>query len=148
MKKSLLTKVLIALVILILGFVGYNYLNHKTIGEGTVGNKVIYVTVEDKSNNKVLLEKEEFKTDAQTLGEFLKENSDRLDANLQQSQYGTYIVGLLGLESTDQKKGPWWMYGYSSPKGNVDYKVGQAPGSDSINIQDGDSVDFVFTNQM
>lgn len=148
MKKSLLIKILIVVLIVALGVFGYKFIKDKTTGNGTTGDKKITVTVIDKSNDTVLVDSEEFKTNAKTLGEFLSENSKTLETKLDKGQFGTFILGIKGIETKDMKKGPWWMYSYKSPKGNLNYKRGEAPGVDSINLQTGDSVTFEFTNEM
>lgn len=148
MKKSVLIKIVIAILVIIGAVFGYKYINNKTAPNGTKGDKTITVTIKDQENNKVIVDNEEFKTNAVTLGEFLKENTDRLKVKMDTSQFASFVVGLEGIETKDMKVGPWWMYSYKSPEQNLDYKIGEAPGVDSINIQNGDSVQFVFTKSM
>lgn len=148
MKKSILLKISIAILVIIGAVFAYKYINNNTAPNGTKGDKTITVTIKDDENNKILVDNEEFKTNATTLGEFLKENTDRLNVKLDVSQFGSFILGLKDIETKDMKNGPWWMYSYTSPKQNLNYKIGEAPGIDSINIQDGDSVQFVFTKSM
>lgn len=38
--------------------------------------------------------------------------------------YGTLLLGLEGLKTTNMDKGPWWIYSFSSPSEKLDYKVG------------------------
>ena len=145
MKKSFLTKCIIAIVVVIIGLFAYGYIN-KTTNNSSVGDKTIMVTVKDTVDNKTIIENEKFKTNADTLTEFLKENEKSLEVKMEDGQYGSFLLALKGLETKDKNKGPWWIYGYKSPSQNLDYKVGTAPVMDKINIHDGDSVEFVFTN--
>lgn len=145
MKKSFLTKCIIAIVVVIIGLFAYGYIN-KTTNNSSVGDKTVMVTVKDAVDNKNIIENEKFKTNADTLTEFLKENEKSLEVKMEDGQYGSFLLALKGLETKDKNKGPWWIYGYKSPSQNLDYKVGTAPVMDKINIHDGDSVEFVFTN--
>ncbi|WP_024615764.1 hypothetical protein [Clostridium sp. Ade.TY] len=145
MKKSFWTKIIIAIVVVIIGLFAYSYIS-KTTNNSSNGNKTLTVTIKDASDNKTIIENEKFKTNANTLAEFLKENENTLGVKMENGQYGSFLLALKGVETKDKDKGPWWTYGYKSPSQNLDYKVGTAPVMDKINVHDGDSVEFVFTN--
>ena len=145
MKKSFWTKVIIAIVVVVVGLFAYGYIN-KTTNNSSVGNKTLTVTIKDAVDNKTIIENEKFKTDANTLADFLNENAKTLGVKMENGKYGSFLLALKGLETKDKNKGPWWTYGYKSPSQNLDYKVGSAPVMDKINVHDGDSVEFVFTN--
>lgn len=145
MKKSFWTKIIIAIVVVIIGLFAYSYIS-KTTNNSSNGNKTLTVTIKDAADNKTIIENEKFKTNANTLAEFLKENENTLGVKMENGQYGSFLLALKGVETKDKDKGPWWTYGYKSPSQNLDYKVGTAPVMDKINVHDGDSVEFVFTN--
>lgn len=145
MKKSFWTKIIIAIVVVIIGLFAYSYIS-KTTNNSSNGNKTLTVTIKDAADNKTIIENEKFKTKANTLAEFLKENEKTLGVKMEKGQYGSFLLALKGVETKDKDKGPWWTYGYKSPSQNLDYKVGTAPVMDKINVHDGDSVEFVFTN--
>lgn len=143
MKKSNLMRIgitVLALLIVIGGYFGI-----KNVLGGQKGSKTVVITVKDESQNKVLVDKKEYKTDAANLGDFLEENKDELKVEMEKSQYGRFIVGLQGIKTTDMNKGPWWMYSYNSPSQNLKMKVGEAPGVDQLGLHDKDEVELVFT---
>ena len=79
--------------------------------------------------------------------EFLKENKDALKVETtDEAPYGTLLLGLEGLKTTDMNKGPWWIYSFSSPSEKLDYKVGLAPAIDKINLGKQNYMTFVFTD--
>ena len=145
MKKSFLTKFIIAVVVIIIGLFTYGYIS-KTTNNSSSGDKTVMITIKYEVDNKTIIKNEEFKTNANTLTEFLKENEKSLGVKMEDGQYGSFLLALKGLETKDKNKGPWWIYGYKSPSQNLDYKVGTAPAMDKINIHDGDNIEFVFTN--
>lgn len=144
MKKSFWAKIIIAIIVIVGAIFAYGYIS-KSTNNSAKGDKTITVTIKDAVNNKTVVDNEKFQTNANTLTEFLNENTKTLDAKITNGQYGSYLEGLKGLETKSMDKGPWWTYGYKSPSQNLDYKVGNAPAMDKINIHNGDSVEFVFT---
>ncbi|MGL4850793.1 MAG: hypothetical protein ACRC28_18060 [Clostridium sp.] len=146
MKKSILPKIIIAIIAIIV-VIGIIFAGHNLI-KGEKGEKTIHITVEDSLNHHYLVKDKEFHTDAKTLADFLKENQKELKVNFEQTKWGPFITGMMGLNSPSMDKGPWWMYGYDSPSQKLNFKVGAAPASDKINLANGDSVDFVYTANM
>ena len=107
---------------------------------GTPGAKEVTVTVIDQTQDpeKEVLN-ETFHTDAQTLSEFLQE-TEALDAELSQSEYGSLLESIAGL-TQDMDNGPWLTY--SSENNASCLAAGYCPAADDVMIEDGDA--FVFT---
>jgi hypothetical protein len=144
MKKSNLIKIgvtVLALLVVLGGYFGI-----KSFMGGEKGSKTIVITVKDDSQNKVLIDRKSYKTDAANLGDFLAGHKDDLQVEMQDSQMGRFIVGVKGIKTADMNKGPWWMYSYNSPSQNLRMKIGEAPGVDQIGLHDKDEVELVFTN--
>lgn len=113
------------------------------------GDKSVTITILNDETGTVLLENKVFKTDAKSLGELLIQYKDELQLEAEQSQYGLYITGFLGLSSKENgPNGPWWMYSYESPSQGLEMSIGQAPGVDDLMIQDGDRVTFSYTKNL
>lgn len=146
MKKSFFIKFIITILVVIIGLFTYSYIG-KTTSTSSSTDKIIKITIKDTVNNETVVENQKFKTNAKTLISFLKENEDILGVKIEDGEYGSFLISLKGLETKDKNKGPWWIYGYKSPSQNLDYKAGTAPVMDKININDGDSFEFVFTDK-
>ena len=139
-------KILIALVAVVaVAVIGYSISPLK----GQEGEKEISITILNDETGEVLLDSKVIKTDAESLGEALVEHQEELKMEAEESQYGLYITGFMGLSAKENgATGPWWMYSYESPSQNLEMPIGQAPGVDSIMIQDGDIVTFSYTTEM
>lgn len=138
-------KILIALVAVVaVVVIGYNMSPLK----GRGGEKEITITILNDETGEVLLDSKVIKTDAESLGEALVEHQEELEMEAEESQYGLYITGFMGLSAKENgATGPWWMYSYESPSQNLEMPIGQAPGVDSLMIQDGDIVTFSYTTE-
>ena len=101
---------------------------------GTQGAKEVTVTVIDQTQD---TEKEVL--NAKTLSEFLEE-TEGLDAELSQSDYGSLLESIAGLKQ-DMDNGPWLTY--SSENNASCQAAGYCPAADDVMIEDGDA--FVFT---
>lgn len=139
-------KILMALVaIVVVVVIGYKLSPLK----GQVGEKEIYITILNDETGEVLLDSKVIKTGAEILGEALVEHQEELKMEAEQSQYGLYITGFMGLSAKENgATGPWWMYSYESPSQDLEMPIGQAPGVDSLMIQDGDIVTFSYTTEI
>lgn len=137
-KKVILTILAIAVVLGV--FWGIN-----SYFQGSDLNKTIYITVIDDTTGEVLMEKSKFTTEKATLGDFLEENKEKLDVKMVDTQFGRFLDGLLGIETADMTNGPWWMYSYKSTEKGLDMKIGEAPGVDSIGLNDRDEIEFHYT---
>lgn len=144
MKKSIVSKIIIA-IIAILVVIGVVFAGKNLIA-GQKGDKTITITIENSLDHKYLLKDKEFKTNSKTLADFLKANQKELNVKFEQTKWGPFITGLMGVNSTNMDKGPWWMYSYDSPSQKLNLAVGAAPAADKINLANGDSFEFVFTN--
>ncbi|TJX64197.1 DUF4430 domain-containing protein [Soehngenia saccharolytica] len=116
--------------------------------QGSDLEKDIYITVINDTTGEVLMEKTKFKTEKENLGDFLEENKEKLNVKMTDTQYGRFLDGLLGLETADMTNGPWWMYSYKSKEKGLDMKIGEAPGVDSIGLNEGDEIEFHYTKDM
>ncbi|HAX72359.1 MAG TPA: hypothetical protein DCY20_02415 [Firmicutes bacterium] len=114
----------------------------------TQGEKEIFITVKNEETGEVLLDAASYHTDTETLGDFLAEHEEDFKMEMEDSEYGRFINGMFGLTTEDMMNGPWWMYAYNSPSQELEMPVGQAPGVDTLTIQDQDEVIFVFTTDM
>lgn len=114
-----------------------------------VGEKSITITILNDESDEILLKNEVLTTDAELLGDVLREYQEKLQLEAEESEYGLYITGFFGLSAKDNgASGPWWLYGYESPSQNLEMSIGQAPGVDSLAIYDGDHVTFSYTSDM
>lgn len=77
----------------------------------------------------------------ETLADFL-EKADTLKVKMEDSQYGKKIVSILGVETKDWSKGPWWMY--ESSNNEACQAAGQCDAASSLKIKDGDDFTFNF----
>lgn len=149
MKKNNLTKIIIAIIVILVVIGGIFAINKVTTEKKLAGEKTISITVENQTNNQILLKDKVFHTNAKTLSEFLTENKEPLKVDMiKQAPYGDFLLGFYGLKTTNMDKGPWWMYSFSSPSEKLDYKVGAAPSIDKINLGKTNSMTFVFTSNM
>ncbi|MBS3201326.1 DUF4430 domain-containing protein [Turicibacter bilis] len=113
------------------------------------GEKSITITILNDESKETLLDNKVLKTDAESLGEVLVQYKDELQLEAEESEYGLYITGFLGLSAKENgATGPWWMYSYESPSQGLEMPIGQAPGVDSLMIHDGDMVTFSYTSNM
>lgn len=145
--KKLSTKIIAAIIVILIAIVGIGLSQKYLFGPKTQGEKTVTVTIENQVNNEVLVKDEVFHTNATTLEEFLTENKDTLKVEMTKSDYGPFLMGLDGLNTTNMDKGPWWMYGFTSKNPDVDYKVGAAPAVDKVNLGKESTVTFVFTDK-
>ena len=113
------------------------------------GDKSITITILNDETKETLLENKGLKTDADSLGDVLVQYKDELQLEAEESEYGLYITGFLGLSAKENgATGPWWVYRYESPSQGLEMPIGQAPGVDSLMIHDGDMVTFSYTSNM
>ncbi len=123
------------------GFFDKKPSNNQTSQE--VGAKSITITIEDRVNDTVLLEATVFKTDAETLGELLMENEEKLKVVVSEpGEYGRTIYGLMDVVTEDWNVGPWWMF--ESDDSECCTVNGFCPAMDDCTIVDGESYTFFF----
>ncbi len=141
--KSSMKKGLIAIAAIVLVAVIAFIISPMTKQEG---DKSLTITILNDETGETLLEDKVLKTDAESLGEVLVQYEDELQLEAEESEFGLYITGFLGLSSKENgATGPWWMYSYESPSQDLEMPIGQAPGVDSLMIHDGDIVTFSYT---
>lgn len=78
---------------------------------------------------------------ADTLADFL-EKADVLQVEMEDSQYGKTIMGMMGVVTEDFNKGPWWMY--ESDTNQECKEAGQCPASSQLHIENGDAFTFTY----
>ena len=146
--KKLSSKIIIAIIIIVIAAVAIGVSQKHLFGTAQKGNKTVTVTVEDQVNNKVLVKNEVYHTNATTLEAFLTENKEALKVNITSTKYGPYLMGLEGLNTPSMDKGPWWMYGFTSKTPDKTYTIGNAPGVKDVILGKESTVTFVYTDKM
>lgn len=126
MKKKWL--LVVGAVVVILGVLWIPQMMEK---DGDKGEKQI--TIQLKGFEKEMVELQ-FDTDAKTLTDLLK-SEESLKAKLENSEYGTLIIGLYG-KKQDLEKGPWIVY--ESENNQVCVEYGMCPVSDDVILADQD----------
>jgi len=134
MKKKLLMIIAAAVVFMGLGLVFKQVMPKKEIG-----SKELTITITDTVEGKELYSKT-IKTDALTLGELLDERED-LEAVLVDSDFGRFLISLLGVEGAEDYS-TYWLYG--SPNNKACQEAGYCTGADDLPIYDGDEFNFTF----
>ncbi len=139
-------KILIAFVVIVIG-VTLTYTFSPTYGEQE--EKELVLTVIDEQTSSVLLDHQVFRTNASSLGEFLRENHEALQLEAEESKYGLYITGILGLSAKDNgPSGPFWLYQYESKERGIVMPLGQAPSADQLPLFDKDEVTFHYSSML
>lgn len=139
-------KIIVAIVmVLIVCGVGYALSPMR----GGTDEKEVTLTVLDGQRQEILLDHQVFKTTASSLGEFLRENREALQLEAEESEYGLYITGILGLSAKDNgASGPFWLYGYESKTQGITMPIGQAPSADQLMLYNQDEITFSYTSEM
>ncbi len=108
------------------------------------GDKEIHVKVIDQTQTKeqIVLE-DSYYTDASTLTEFINE-TDALDASMEQSDYGSLLMEIAGLKQ-DMDKGPWLVF--DSENNTVCKEAGMCPAMDDVLIEDQDEFTFSLISE-
>ncbi len=104
------------------------------------GDKMISIKIVDELNAATLFD-DTISTDAQTLGELLKE-SEELQISSEESQYGMYITAMM---NTPQHDDAYWVFESENKK--TCEEAGYWPAADSVMLADGDVFLFKLTNQ-
>ena len=143
MKK--LCKIGLLCTLLILGGCA-NKDNETNSKENTSSNETItlHVKVQDDVNNKELFNGDiSIEGNVETLEDFLKQ-ADELDAVMEDSGEYMTLMGMMGLETEDFNKGPWWLY--ESENNASCQAAGMCDAVNVLEIEDGDSFTFKFTS--
>ena len=80
-------------------------------------------------------------TKATTLADALEAAKGVIDVTMEDSEYGKYITGMLGLEQTDSI---FWVYESDNNKSCID--AGMCMGISDTTIEDGDNFVFKYTD--
>lgn len=78
-----------------------------------------------------------------TLEDVLNANADVLQLVSEKKAYGMQINGLMGLETEDWSKGPWWLFTSENNAGCVE--AGYCLGASDVKVADGDIFVFSFS---
>lgn len=102
------------------------------------------ITIKDEENNKELFNGEvSVEGTAETLADFLEKAED-LDVVMEDGQYGKTIMGMMGVETEDFNKGPWWLY--ESDNNESCTQAGYCDAASNLPIKDGDNFTFTYTS--
>ena len=135
-KKILAGLAIIAVVVI--GYFAIDSLKPKPVA----GQKKITITLVDKINDKVIIDKKTFTTTAETLGGFFDEDHKGINVTLSSSDFGRAIDDFNGLDGDmASATGPWITYESANNQSCV--ANGYCTGIDDLPIYDGD--DFVFS---
>ena len=146
--KKINSKIISAIIVVIIAVLAIGISQKYLFGNKQEGNKIVTITIENQVDNKVLVKDQVYHTNATTLEEFLQENKDELIVEITKEYKMPFLMGLDGLNTTDMKNGPWWMYGFTSKDQKLNYTVGSAPPLNQVNLGKESTVTFVFTNKM
>lgn len=134
-KKLLLASALVLALVLIL--MSMNVLQPGTNSD----KKTINVTIIDETTKKELIS-QEYKTNAETLMDFLEQEKE-LKVILDKQPTGTFINGMLDLNTEDAKKGPWWLY--ESDNNTQCKQMGFCPAVNDLALEDNNNFTFKFS---
>ncbi len=138
---------IIVIILAIVATIGIVFAINMTMPKKDVGNKTIYVTLIDETTNKTLLDKQSYKTDAETLGLFLDEENTDLVVVLTKYSFGRAIEVINGLKGDmNNPAGPWIIYTSSNNKACL--AAGFCTGVDELPIYDKDEFVFKYTTKV
>lgn len=139
-------KRLIIILVAIATICGIITIFNLTQPKAPVGEKTLYITLIDKTTDTILINKEEYHTSSNTLGEFLNEQHPNLHVVLSDHGFGRSIDEINGLIGDLQNaNGPWIMY-YSTNNLSC-VNNGYCLGVDDLPIYDLDDFEFHYTQE-
>ncbi len=104
----------------------------------------ITLTIEDAQNSKELFSGTVSAQGSDlTLEDVLNANADLLQLVSEDTAYGMQINGLMGVETTNWNKGPWWVY--TSENNESCVQAGYCLGASELKVADGDEFSFTFS---
>lgn len=104
----------------------------------------INLKIEDAVNQTQLFEGEIYaEGENLTLEDVLNANAQQLQLESEKTAYGMQINGLMGVETADWNKGPWWMY--TSENNASCVEAGYCTGASELKVADGDEFTFTFS---
>lgn len=130
--------------LLLLGGCAANDAGNNVVEEtkNTKETTTLHIEVKDEVNNKELYNGDiSVEGNVETLYDFL-DKADELQVVAEDGQYGKTLMGMMGVETEDFNKGPWWMY--ESENNDSCQAAGQCDAMSSLKIEDGDSFTFRF----
>ncbi|MBE6107292.1 MAG: DUF4430 domain-containing protein [Erysipelotrichaceae bacterium] len=116
----------------------------KPASSGEMEHVSILLTIEDAVHQTQLFEGEVSAEGVNlTLEDVLTANAEKLQLMTEKKAYGMQINGLMGVETTDWDKGPWWMY--TSDNNESCVEAGYCLGASELEVADGDKFTFTFS---
>ena len=104
----------------------------------------ITLTIEDTTNSKELFSGTVSAQGSNlTLADVLSANAELLQLVSEDTAYGMQINGLMGVETTNWSKGPWWVY--TSENNESCVQAGYCVGASELNVADGDEFRFTLS---
>ena len=138
-KKLTILAVMLALVLG--GYYGLKSLSPKT----QKGEKVIYITLIDEIEGVVLIDKQAYNTNVETLGHFFDEDHPGIVVVLKDFGFGRSIEEFNGLVGDmSSANGPWIFY--ESENNQACLAAGYCSGIDDLPIYDGDHFVFKYSD--
>ena len=114
------------------------------VKEETAETVTIALTIEDSLNSKDLFSGTVSATGSDlTLADVLDANAELLQLVSEDTAYGMQINGLMGVETTDWNKGPWWVY--TSENNESCVQAGYCVGASELKVADGDEFSFTLS---
>ncbi len=116
----------------------------KPASSGQKEHVSIWLTIEDAMNQTQLFEGEiTAEGENLTLEDVLNANAEKLQLAAEKKAYGMQINGLMGVETLDWNKGPWWLY--TSENNASCVEAGYCLGASELEVADGDEFTFTFS---
>lgn len=105
----------------------------------------LHIKIQDEVNNKELYNGDvTVDGTVETLYDFL-EKAEELQVVVEDGSYGKTLMGMMGVETQDFNKGPWWLF--ESENNDRCKEAGYCDAISSLKIEDGDDFTFRFTDQ-
>lgn len=145
MNKKKIIAIIAMIAFVVVAYFGIRFLMPKPV----TGDKTISITLIDQTadEDKILIDKKTFKTDALTLYELLNENQKELKVIFGDSGFGHTVDEIFGLVGDmSSANGPWILYESANNESCV--TNGFCLGVDELPIYDGDDFTFKFTSEM
>lgn len=109
--------------------------------DSSIHTVTLNIKVEDKVNDQTLYDDDlTVEGNINSLADFLSEAKE-LNVEMEDSQYGTTINGIMDLTTEDWNKGPWWTF--ESETNKTCKEAGYCPAANEVEIENGDQ--FIFT---
>lgn len=113
--------------------------------DNTAETTTLHIEVKDEVNDKELYNGDvSVEGTVETLYDFL-DKAEELQIVVEDGSYGKTLMGMMGVETEDFNKGPWWLY--ESENNDACQAAGYCDAISSLKIEDGDHFTFRYTDQ-